>query len=127
MNDAARQFRSYTTDANVLLESVRAAVIAYGEGKITEKEWPRASVYRNIKIRAAPKFSVSLTDTLIDYPYTATTLGVFLGMTKKGGTAAEGVQQKASSGSEFSCTPYGYTRGAPNFRIPLTGIRFFSG
>jgi hypothetical protein len=104
VNDAARQFRSYTTDANVLLESVRAAVIAYGEGKITEKEWPKPSPYaeRHTKrLRAAPSFIVSLTDTIIDHPYTATTLGVFLGMTKKGGNAAEGVQQKASSGSEI--------------------------
>ena len=83
------------------MANYRAAVIAYGEGKITEKEWPRASVYRNIKIRAAPKFSIPLAGILIDHPYTATTLGVFLGMTKKGGNAAEGVQQKASSGSEI--------------------------
>lgn len=84
---ARENSETYRMNAAVLLESVRATVAAYAKGQITINEMPPPEAkVRDTNTRYAPSFvmggCVPVSGT---HPYTAITLGRFLGLTKKGG------------------------------------------
>jgi hypothetical protein len=84
---AAENDDAYSCDPRALIESVRATVSAYAKGLITEKEMPAPEGKINdTLLRHAPSFvaGACLPDAG-KHPYTAITLGRFLGLTKKGG------------------------------------------
>ncbi len=76
----------------VLLESIRAAVQAYGDGKITEKDIPTPSELAKKDFRYAPKF-VKVGGGEPPSPprpvYTSNTIGKFLGLNTSDGKASE--------------------------------------
>ena len=82
---------TYKTNAAVLIESVRAAVQAYSRGLVTEKEMPAPDSKTNeSQLRYAPNFTMgACSPSAGEHPYTAVTLGRFLGLTKKGGASGE--------------------------------------
>lgn len=81
-------------------EFVRAAVQAYADGKITDKEWPAPDKFNTREHRIAPSFvkqgAVSGPDTArtdaARAQYSSKTLGVFLGLTKKNKTHGDEVE-----------------------------------
>lgn len=75
----------WTTDAAILLETVRAIVCAYAEGKAA---LPEPNVKSKLsKLRYAPEFTPGLVprEGKDRYPYTATAVGYFLGWLKPDG------------------------------------------
>jgi hypothetical protein len=84
---AAENDDAYSCDPRALIESVRATVQAYAKGLITPAEMPAPEGKINDSLlRHAPSFvaGTCLPDAG-KHPYTAITLGRFLGLTKKGG------------------------------------------
>jgi hypothetical protein len=77
-NSARRKF-----DTSVLREAIGAAVNAHGKGLILPSEMPIDSKTNTSKIRYAPAFMVSATDS-VAHPYTIETLAKFLGFVKSG-------------------------------------------
>jgi hypothetical protein len=74
---------TYATNSAVLIESIRATVDAYAEGKISLGEMPIPSKTNDEFIRNAPSFLLSGTPG-VPHPYTAQSLALFLGMVKPG-------------------------------------------
>jgi hypothetical protein len=77
---------SYKTSISVLLESIRATVQAYAEGKVSSEEMPVGDRSRIGELRYAPSFqrhenSVGCSDTVSLHPYTVLSIGLFIGMT----------------------------------------------
>ncbi len=70
----------YKTNAIVLLESVRATVQAYADGKILPAEMPVGQDARESYLRDAPSYSIVPAGRRPARPYTMTSLGDFLGM-----------------------------------------------
>lgn len=76
---------SYHTNAVVVIESVRAAVQAYAEGKITLDEMPVGEDTRKGYIRYAPSFMAGVPAPPVGArPYTMDSLAKFLGMVRSG-------------------------------------------
>lgn len=86
--DAVRK----TDSVGVLLESIRAVVQAYTDGKVSAEEMPVGTKTNKQDIRLAPSYQrrTKSDESWPDdgqHPYTALSLGVFLVLTRKGGDA----------------------------------------
>ena len=92
---ARENSETYKTNVAVLIESIRAAVQAYGDGLITEKEWPAPSEDTNKNVlRYAPSFIAGARGAGPAPPsYTALTLGDFIGQVKKKGDRFEATKR----------------------------------
>lgn len=79
---------AYGNDLGAVIESVRATVEAYGEGKL---ELPKLSDKTNAAhVRYAPSFVAGVSSPKLgEHPYTALSLSLFLGYTKKDGKEPE--------------------------------------
>jgi len=90
---------SFKTNSLVLLESVRATVQAYADGRISVEEMPVGTKTRIEYLRNAPSFIAGQPSEggPHSHPYTIDSIAAFLGMQQKSGQASKRIQAAVSA------------------------------